>query len=207
MKDELLKKILVKAIEFQENGKKTEEILAMFPEAKSELQEMFEMENMLEQEKNSINPSRDLFEKIVTENKDIRYKNMDSDEGRSSSLIINLIEKLMNSKLKIAFSAIIIVLLVGFVFYHFSFKKTYYAENQKDTSQQNTENNVQKNAKTVKAEFPKATGNADQTVDAIIASITAEQAITDAEFNDALSISADNSEINNFFQTYDENSL
>lgn len=221
MNNETNEKILLKAIELREKKRKPEEILEMFPESEKEIREIFELIQMLENEKHKLDPSECFFKETlekanfsggVTKSEDDRF--LKKRENGRSSLINNLMQNFMGLKRKIAFSVIAVAVISGFIFYYFNSKDNHYADEKNAQSQPpiQVEDQVKKiaeqeNSSVEKASLPEATGDADGTVDAIIASITAEQAILEEEFNDAESITEDDEEINNFFQTYDENSI
>jgi len=90
-------KILIQALEMEENGKSVPEILALFPEAAEELKEMFAVSEILAQEKEKIMPPARTLDKVVTSAAMARYINQGETKGRPRQPINLIIFKIMKS--------------------------------------------------------------------------------------------------------------
>ncbi len=151
--------------------------------------------------KNSIVPPKELLAKIIS---DINI-NKREEKGRLSviSNLINQIHKSMNLNWKIAFPIVGIVAIIAvLLIYSQSFKEPTQYTGEKTLKQELAEKTQASKPKEVT--IPKATGNIDDAINAIIAFSTNEEYVLDEEDIDASLIEADNQAISDFGQSYGE---
>ncbi len=211
--NEKLENVLGEALKFYEEGKSIPEILDLFPEYKKDLEEIFEVIELVRQGKDAIEPSKEVLSEMlnripsngVTYLKIRRYPYGGGIKGRTSFIrnIINQIHKSMNLNWKIAFPIVGIVAIIAvLLIYSQSFKEPTQYTGEKTLKQELAEKTQASKPKEVT--IPKATGNIDDAINAIIAFSTNEEYVLDEEDIDASLIEADNQAISDFGQSYGE---
>lgn len=223
MNNNNLEKIIDRVLTLIERGKSPREILAMVPEYRKELQEIFQILDLLNVQKEKVAPSKELLAKIlsnlpraesVTEGEVSRYlyrgEQKPNDyawqEGRPSEIITKTkIYDLMTINWKVwaplGIIAVAVLIITGLSQF-----------GTKAPQAPITEEAPQAPIAAPKQELPvavtkPATGNVDEAVDAILAGVSDDQALfADAE-KDAELLAADSQAISDFGQSYNENEL
>lgn len=220
MNDNNLEKIISQALILIESGKSPHEILAMLPGYRKELQEIFQILDLLNVQKEKVIPSKELLAKIlanlphaksVTEKEVSRYlyrgeqkpNDYARQEGRPSKTIIKpKIHDLMtiNWKVWVPLGIIAVVALVVIGSYQFGTKAP-----QAPVAEETPQAPVAVSQELPVVVTKPATGNIDDAVDAILAGVSDDKALfVDAE-KDAEFIAADSQAISDFGQSYNEN--
>jgi hypothetical protein len=203
--------VLSEALGHLESGKTPAEVLILYPEHATILQEVFSTLNFLKKEGESLVPSKEFFNKTiynvsledtVTEAQDSRYIRKEV-EGRPSE--VNIITKTheIMSKLKIIIPVGIVAVLA------LMFVRSDVRTNLPTLSNGNEE---QKNLQTTsdtesQINLPAATGDVDDAVDALFLASSNEASLLNDETNDAAYLTADSQAISDFGQSYDANSF
>jgi hypothetical protein len=111
---EIKKDNISKAFELLESGINTEKVLAMFPQEKQEIEELILLTDSIRNEKNKIEPPKELLRKILQEN---RISNEVIGRSSMQEIFNKIINNLnfMNQKLKISISivGVIAVFIIG----------------------------------------------------------------------------------------------
>lgn len=179
--------ILNKALELKKEGKSVPEILALFPEQKKELEEMFETIKILARQKEKILPPKELLSKIITNTETERYSYRE-EKGRPSiiNIIFNQIHNFMAPKLKLTLALIAIVAVIGiFSYYQLGLR----------APQQLAKEGV----------LPKATGNIDDAVISLLQDASSEELFFENELSGDISlVNMDSQAIDDFGQSYNE---
>lgn len=220
MNNNHLEKIIDQALSLIENGKSASEILGMLPEYKNELEEIFQILDLFNVKKEKIVSSRELLAKIianiptaqsVTEKEVSRYlyrgkqkpNNYVWQKGRSSKTIIKLkIHDLMTINWKV-WAPLGIVAVVAFIVvgsYQFGTKAP-----QAPIAEETPQAPVAVLQELPVAVTKLATGNIDDSVNAILADISDDQALFADTEKDAELIVVDSQAISDFSQSYNEN--
>lgn len=220
MNNNTLEKIIGQTITLIERGKSAREILGMLPEYKKELEEIFQILDLLNIPKEKIVPSQELLTKIitnlptgesVTEKEVSRYlyrgEQKPNDyawhKGRPSETIIKpTIHDLMtiNWKMWAPLGIIAVVALIVGGFYQFGVKAP-----QAPITGETPQTPVAISQELPVAVTKPATGNIDDAVNAILAGVSDDQTLfADAE-KDADLLVADSQAISDFGQSYNEN--
>lgn len=185
---------LEKAFAFLESGENLEKVLAMFPSEKEAIQEISELINSLQKEKETVQAPKEILEKIFIDNELLSEK-----PGRFSTFeaLKNLISNLitMNQKLKFAISGlgIILILVVGAVLFSAS------KNNSQIATKQNAKNTNETKLVTTSAVI--GYKETDASINATINEVLSDDDL-DAEFSDidlALSDETEIDQINNLF--------
>lgn len=122
--NEKLEKIFNQALELYEKGKSISEILNLFPQYRDELEEMFQIIQVIIREKEKISPSKELLTKIIsqiqptekiTKIEESRYFYRGAIKGRPSMFVESIINLFANmeKKIYIGLAIGILVLLVA----------------------------------------------------------------------------------------------
>lgn len=192
-----LEKILSEAISRMEAGEERASILARFPDFQKELSEMFQAVDRFSLLGNDIKPERALLEKImqktgavtlVPENR-FSYTASDS-KGRWVFINQFQIQRIMNTQMKVLLPLVVVVLLAGSVYYFNQVGSPEFAQRSADEAPISQgmpaggDSSVREMAATTQAP---STGNPDEIVDDIIASLAEEEVIlndanADADF-------------------------
>lgn len=192
-----LEKIISEAINRMEAGEKQADIFVRFPEHKKELSEMFQTIGRFSLLGKDIKPDRALLEKImreagaVTRAPESRFSYA-RDKTKGRWLFVNpfQIQRIMNTQMKVLFPLAAIILLVGSVYYFNQAGSPEFAAKTADEAPLSQgmpaagDSSVREMAATTQAP---STGNPDEIVDDIIASLANEEAIlndanADADF-------------------------
>lgn len=209
-----MEKIIDQALALIESGKSSREILDMLPEYKKELQEIFQLLDLLNVQKEKIVPSQKFLTKIianlpaagsVTEKEIVRYLLRGEQKpgdyawqnGRPSKKIIkSKINDLMTINWKVwtplGIIAVVALAIIG----------SYQLRTETETPQTPIAAPTQELPATV---TKPATGNIDDTVNAILASVSDDQTFFADVEKDAELITADSQAISNFGQSFNEN--
>lgn len=222
MNNNNLEKIIDQTLTLIERGKSVREILAMLPEHKKELEEIFQILDLLNIQKEKIVPSQELLTKIianlptaksVTEEKASRYLYNRGEQkpndyawhkGRPSEIIIKpKIHDLMTINWKVwaplGIVAVAVLVIIGF--FQFGTKAP-----QTPVAEETTQAPIATPTQELPVAVTKpATGNVDDAVNAILAGVSDDLALfADAE-KDADLLAADSQAISDFGQSYNEN--
>jgi len=181
---------LEKILSLHESGKSISDILDLFPENKGEIKEFFQAIEVLEKQGKKIIPPKQLLEKIVTQTELDSYLYR-RENVKNKGRIINQIHEFMSLKWKIGIPAGIIIIALGV-----------FAYNQLNVI---APDSTQKMVEIPEVDTPKITANIDNAVDAILLSVSEEQAIFESELNDAALLEMDDELLSDFGQIYDEN--
>jgi hypothetical protein len=213
--DKKKEEIIEKVLQYLESGKTPAEIFGLFPKYQEELKEILSTYSLLKEESKKIVPTKESFQQIidkinvsVTNELNPRYSYMEEVQGRPSLEKINNITKifnLMNINWKI-WAPVGIVAVVALVIIGSSQLGTKSPQAPITDSGQAQEQPI-----AVSQDLPKvavaepATGNVDDAVNAILASVSDDEALFADAIKDGELIAADNQSINNFGQSYYEN--
>ncbi|TSD03763.1 MAG: hypothetical protein Athens071426_45 [Parcubacteria group bacterium Athens0714_26] len=210
--DKNLERIFEKVLELLDSGKSQEEILNLFPESREMLKEIFFTINLFKKEGESIIPSKELFKQIieripsgVTNEVNPRYLYRKEVQSRFSFKKINNITKIynlmtINWKIWAPVGIVAVVTLVTIGFNQLGIKAP-----QAPIAGEMTQAPVAVSQELPVAVTKPATGNVDDAVDAILASISDDEAFFADATKDAELIAADSQSISNFGQSYNEN--
>lgn len=185
---------LEKAFALLESGENLEKVLAMFPSEKEAIQEISELINSLQGEKETVQAPKEILEKIFIDN-----ELLSEEPGRFSTFeaLKNLISNLitMNQKLKFAISGlgIILILVVGAVLFSAS------KNNSQITTKQKTKSTNETKLVTTSAVI--GDKETDASINTTINEVLSDDDL-DAEFSDidlALSDETEIDQINNLF--------
>lgn len=196
-KNQKIEEIFEQAVKLLKDGKKLEQVLGLWPEAKTELKDLLKLTNVLKEQKEFFAPEQDLLKTILSQlekTETATEKELSpyliKNKGRLSIInsLLNQIHNLMTLKWKIAFSLIAIV--VGFaLYYQFDLERPQYViglDNQR-----------------ILLSEPSA--DVDKLAEALNQEALIEQTLT-AEENASLT-DVDSSIMSDFGQSYDENEL
>lgn len=192
-----LEKIISEAISRMEAGETREEILARFSEREKELSEMFQAIDRLSLLGKGIKPDRALLQTIlqkmnaVTRAPENRFSYA-RDESKGRWLFVNpfQIQRIMNTQMKVLLPLVVVVLLAGSVYYFNQAGSPEFAQKSADeaplTQGMPVPGGSPADEMVVAKEAP-STGNPDDVVNDIIASLADEEAIlndanADADF-------------------------
>lgn len=195
-KNQKIEEIFEQAVKLLRDGKTPKQVLDLWPEAETELEDLLKLTNILKEQKEFFEPKQELLKTILNqlEKIDVAEKELSpyliKNKGRFSIInnLLNQIHNLMTLRWKIAFSLIVIVVGLG-LYYQFGLEKPQYViglDNQK-----------------ILLSEPSADVN--KMAEALNQEASIEQSLT-AEEN-ALLIDIDSSMMSDFGQSYDENEL
>lgn len=195
---EKFESILVDAISRMEAGEERASILARFPEYQKELSRVFEIADRFSLLGKGIKPDRALLEKIMREAGAVTRApgnrfSYARDESKGRWVFINpfQIQRDMNTQMKVLLPLVVVVFLAGGVYYFQRAGSPEFAQKSGDEAPLTQgmpvpgESSVDEMIVT-KSQAP-STGNPDEVVDDIIASLADEEAIlndanADADF-------------------------
>lgn len=193
-----LEKIISEVISRMEAGEERAAILARFPEYQKELSRVFEIVDRFSLLGKGIKPERALLEKIMREAGDVTRApgnrfSYARDESKGRWLFINpfQIQRIMNTQMKVLLPLAVVVLLAGGVYYFNQAGSPEFAQKSADEAPLSQgmpvpgESSVDEMIVT-KSQAP-STGDPNEIVDDIIASLADEEAIlndanADADF-------------------------
>jgi negative regulator of sigma E activity len=212
--DKKIEEIVEQALRYIDAGKTPAEILALFPDYQKELKEIFFAVDFIKNESGKIYPDKEIFKQVmakiplsVTNEQNPRYSFMKEVQGRPSWSLINNITKILNPMTMnwkiiapVGVVAVIALVIVGVSQFGTKSPQTPIA----DSGQ------VQEAPIAVSQDLPvassqPATGDIDETVNAILAAANAEETYFADAIKDNELIAADSQSINNFGQSYYEN--
>lgn len=206
--DQKLEEILEKTLEYLDGGKSPAEILDLFPEHREVLKEILSTVNLLKKEGESVTSSKELFKQIidqipdgVTNEVNPRYLYKKEVAGRPflSSITIKIHDLMtINWKVWMPLGIIAVVALVVIGSYQFGTKAPVAEETPLAPIA------APKQELPVAVTKP-ATGNVDDAVNTILASVFDDQAIFADVEKDAELVAADSQAISDFGQSYNEN--
>ncbi|MDD5430787.1 MAG: hypothetical protein PHP03_00995 [Candidatus Pacebacteria bacterium] len=179
--------ILMEALKLQEQGRSVQEILNLYPENKNELQEMFETIDFLNKEKNKIEPSKEVLEKIIDQISSEKYvtnEEINRCSYRKGRLInLSQIHNIMNWKLIVPIG--VVAVLAVFLISQYGGSAPQYVQN------------------IISPATPAE--KIDDVVDNIMAELVSENTVFAEEDGDALLVQMDSQELSDFGQSYNEN--
>lgn len=194
-KTEQLETILNDALDLRKQGKSASDIFNLFPEHKKELSELFQTIEWASAESSKIVPNKEILES-VTKNVIDRYTNKGEEIGRISfpTLLTNQIHAIMSLK-KILPVGVLVVIAALFIF-----------SKSGTINLQNTNQTAGENEGQIATQVPvaPATGNIDDTINALLAFSTNGQFVVGEDTSDLL-ITSESEELNEFGQSYNEN--
>lgn len=208
--DKNLEEILGRTLEYLDRGKSSQEILDLLPEHRETLKEIFSAINLLKKESESIIPPKELFKQIieqipggVTNKVGPRYLYRGKKiQGRPSETIIKQkIHELMtiNWKIWAPIGVIAVVALVAVGYSRLGTKAPQVVEETPLAP-------IAAPAQELPVAVTKpATGNIDDAVNTILASIADDEALFANEEKDAELIATDSQALSDFGQSYNEN--
>lgn len=212
--DKKIDEIIEQALQYIENGKSQEEVFDIFPTYREELKAIFFATDLIRKEAGGIYPEKEIFGRVmakiptaVTNKENHRYIFMKEASGRSSWSIINNLNKIINTMkinwkiiTPIGIVAVIALALLGTSPIGSEPSQTIVADNEQA---QETPVAI---AQDLQAEqLQPATGDIDETVNAILAANSAEESYFADVIKDSDLVDADSQSINNFGQSYYEN--
>lgn len=220
--DKKIDEIVERVLQYTDDGKSSAEIFALFPDYREELREIFFAVEFVKKEGGKIYPDKEIFRQVmskiptsVTNQSNPRYSFMKEAQGRSSWSKINNLTKTLNSmtinwKIIAPFGAVAVValVLVGVSQFGTNSQQAKIAENGQVQEQSTAGDNqapiaVSQDLPVAKQE--PATGDVNETVNAILADASAEGTYFADAVKDGELITADSQSINNFGQSYYEN--
>ena len=195
-KKEKFESILGEAISRMEAGEERAAILARFPEYQNEVSRMFEIADRFSLLGKGIKPDRALLQKIIQEinvvtsapEKRFSYVRDDS-KGRWVFINQFQIQRIMNTQMKVLLPLVVVVLLAGGVYYFNQAGSPEFAARTRDEAPLSQgmpaggDSSVQEMAVTKSQAL--STGNPDDVVNDIIASLAQEEAILNGANADA----------------------
>ncbi len=212
--DKKIEEILEQALKYIDDGKTPDEIFDLIPDYREELKQVFFAVNFIKKEGEKIYPDREIFKQAmakipssVTNQNNPRYSFMKEVQGRPSWSKINNITKILNPMTMnwkiiapVGVVAVIVLVLVGVSQFETKSPQAPIADNGQ----------VQEAPIAISQDLPTAsqqpaTGDIDETVNAILAAASAEKTYFADAIKDGELIVADNQSINNFNQSYYEN--
>lgn len=129
MNNEQIEKIIIEALKLKDEGKSLPEILNLFPEYKEELDGLFNVADILSEEKNKIVAPESLWAKIITSIDINRFiLRGDEDKGRASLNNLNQIQDSMTINWKIVFGAAVFGIIAAVVYFQFGIKPAQFAK-------------------------------------------------------------------------------
>ena len=212
--DKKIEDIVEQVLQYINEGKTPAEILALFPDYQVELKEVFFAIDFIKKEGGKIYPDKEIFRQVmakipssVTNEQNPRYSFIKEAQGRLSSLKINNIIKILNLmtinwKIIAPVSVVVFAALVLVGVSQFGTKSPYTPIANNGQIQ---ETSVETSQDLPVAKPQPATGDIDETVNAILASASAEEIYFADAIKDGELITADSQLINNFGQSYYEN--
>ncbi len=208
--DKRIEEIVEQVLRYIDEGKTPMEIFDLFPDYREELKEVFFVINFIKKEGGKIYPDKEIFKQVmekmptsVTNQNNSRYSFMKEVQGRPSLPIINSLTKIlnhmtMNWKIMVPVGIVVVIALVLIGINQFGTKSL-----QSPIAEQETPIAISQDLPT--ASLQPATGNIEETVNAIIAAASAEETYFADAIKDSELIAVDSQLINNFGQSYNEN--
>lgn len=212
--DKKIEEIVGQALQYIDDGRTPAEILALFPDYQAELKEVFFAVDFIKKEGDKIYADKEIFRQVmskipasVTNEQNPRYAFMKEVQGRPSWLKINNITKILNPVTMnwkiiapVGVVAVIALVLVGTSQFGTKSPQAPIADNGQ----------VQETPVAISQDLPvakpqPATGDIDETVNAILAAASAEETYFADAIKDGELITANSQSINNFGQSYYEN--
>jgi len=209
-----IEEIVKQALKYFDEGKTPVEILALLSDYQEELKEVFLVIDFIKKESHKIYPDKEIFRQVlakipvsVTNEQNVRYPFMTKVQGRTSWSIINNLTKILNF-MTINWKIILpIGIMVVFVFVLIGVNQF-----EKLSSQAPIVDNrqVQETPIALSQDLPiantqPATGDIDETVNDILATVSSEETYFADAIKDGELIAVDSQLINNFGQSYNEN--
>jgi len=212
--DKKIEPIIELALRYIDDGKTQDDIFDLFPEWREALKEVFIAVDFIKKEGGKIYPDKEIFRQVmakipssVTNQNNPRYSFMKEVQGRPSWSKINNITKILNPMTMnwkiiapVGVVAVIALVLVGVSQFGTKSPQAPIADNGQ----------VQETPIAISQDLPvaktqPATGDIDETVNAILAAASAEEAYFADAIKDGELVAADSQSINNFGQSYYEN--
>lgn len=212
--DKKIEEIIELALRYIDDGKTPDEIFDLFPEWREELKEVFFAVDFIKKEGRKIYPDKEIFKQVmakipssVTNQNNSRYSFMKEVQGRPSWSKINNITKILNPMTMnwkiiapVGIVAVIALVLVSVSQFGTKSPQAPIADNGQ----------VQESPIAISQDLPvaktqPATGDIDETVDAILAAASADESYFADAIKDSELVAADSQSINNFGQSYYEN--
>lgn len=186
MNSEQTEKIIIEALKLKDEGKYLPEILNLFPEHKEELEGLFNVADILSEEKNKITAPENLLLKIITSVDTNRFiSRSEEDKGRASVNNLDQIQDSMTINWKIVFGAAVFGIIAAVVYFQFGIKPAQFAKEGE------------------KGVALAPTGNIDDVVAILLADASSDGAALLTETDISL-IDTDSQAIDDFGQSYNE---
>lgn len=223
--DKKIEEIVGQALQYIDDGKTPAEIFALFPDYQVELKEVFFAVDFIKNEGGKIYPDKEIFRQVmakipasVTNEQNPRYSFMKEVQGRPSWSKINNITKILNPMTMnwkiiapVGVVAVIALVLVGTSQFGTKSPQAPIVDNgQVQETPIANNDQVQETSVAISQDLPvakpqPATGNIDETVNAILAVASVEETYFADAIKDGELVKADSQSINNFGQSYYEN--
>ncbi len=206
--------IVEQALQYIDDGKTPTEIFALFPDHRTELEEIFFAINVIQKEGKEIYPDKEVFKRVMSripasvtfaDNRRYSIAGEVHTRARSSRPRINYLTEILNPMNWKMIAPVGVVAVIAFVLVGVNQSGTKLSQSPIANREQVQETSIMISQDLPVASPERATGNIDETVNTILASVLAEESYIADAVKDSELLTADSQSIADFNQLSYEN--